>query len=280
MRLRLKAKLNWATAGYILAGIAMLLAFLYLRFPGEAFTDYVKALTAQNPWSLLSSDTIRPIFPPGLALANVTIGDRGYPDANIRLDDLSVRPGGLSLLMGRLTLLLAAKGYGGDATGRIDFPKLLSLGGPLNAGANLRDVRIEKCAWLQDALARQVTGMLQGTVSLSGTMEAPNNMTWNADFTLTNGVFPLTDGFLDIKKIDFSKIEGKFAFQNGTMRITQLALTGEKLRVSLKGNILVADLFPESRIDLSGTIELPGQGSRRLTLNISGTIDNPKTRLM
>jgi type II secretion system protein N len=278
--MRLKAKLNGAIAGYILAGIAMLFVCLYLRFPGEALADYVKAFAARYPGSLLSIDKIRPTFPPGLALANVTIGDRDHPEATLRMDDLSVRPGGLSLLMGRLTLLLTAKGYGGEATGRVDFSRLFSLGGPLSAGASLRDVRIEKCAWLQEALARQVTGTLQGTVSLSGTMEALNNMTGNVDFTLTNGVYPLIDGFLDVKKIDFSKIEGKLSFLNGAIKITQLTLTGEKLRVSLKGNILMANEFPESRIDLSGTIELPGQGSKRLTLNISGTIDNPKTRLM
>ncbi len=276
----MKLKPNWAIAGYILAGIAMLLACLYLRFPGEALKDYVKALAAQNPGSMLSIEEIRPAFPPGLALANVTIGDRDHPDATFRIDDLSVRPGVLSLLKGRLTILLAAKGYRGEASGRVDFSRLFSLGGPLAAGATLRDVRIEKCAWLQDALARQVTGTLQGTVSLSGTMEALNNAAWNVDFTLANGVFPLVDGFFDFKKIDFSKIEGKLSFQNGTMKITQLTLTGEKLRLSLKGNILIANEFPESRIDLSGTIELPGQGSKRLTLNISGTIDNPKTRLM
>ncbi len=278
--MRLKVKPNWAIAGYILACIAMLLACLYLRFPGEALADYVKALAAQNPESLLSIDKIRPTFPPGLALENVTIGYRDPPSATLRLEDLSLRPGVLSLLKGQLTILLAAKGYGGEARGQVDFSKLFSLGGPLAAGVTLRDVRIEKCAWLQEALARQVTGTLQGTVSLSGTMETPNNMTGNVDFTLTNGVYPLIDGFLDIKKIDFSKIEGKFSFLNGAMKITQLTLTGEKLRVSLKGNILIANEFPESRIDLSGTIELPGQGSKRLTLNISGTIDNPKTRLM
>jgi type II secretion system protein N len=278
--MRMKLKLNWAIAGYILAGIVMLFVCLYLRFPGEAFADYVKALSSQYPGSLLSIDTIRPTFPPGLALANVTIGDRDHPDATLRIDDLSVRPGGLSLLKGRLTILLTAKSYGGEATGRVDFSRLFSLGGPLAAGATLRDVRIEKCAWLQDALARQVTGTLQGNVSFSGTMEALSNVTGNVDFTLTNGVFPLTDGFFDFKKIDFSKIEGKLSFLNGAMKITQLTLTGEKLRVSLKGNILIADEFPESRIDLSGTIEFPGQGSKRLTLNISGTIDNPKTRLM
>jgi hypothetical protein len=39
-------KLNRAIAGYILAGIAMLLIFLYLRFPGEALRDYVTAVAA------------------------------------------------------------------------------------------------------------------------------------------------------------------------------------------------------------------------------------------
>lgn len=278
--MRLRLKLNRAIAGYILAGIAMLLVCLYLRFPGEALKDYMQALAAQYPGSLLSIDKIRPSFPPGLALANVTIGFGGHPEATVHADDLSVRPGGFSLLKGQLTILMAARGYGGEARGRLDFSRLFSLREPLAAGATLRDVRIEKCAWLQEALARQVTGTLQGTVSFSGTTEALKNMTGNVDFTLTNGAYPLVEGFFDFKKIDFSKVEGKLAFLNGTMKITQLTLTGEKLRASLKGNILIADEFQKSQIDLTGTIELPAQGSKRLTLTISGTLDNPKTRLM
>ncbi len=276
----MRSKSNRAIAGYILAGIAMLLFFLYLRFPGEALTDYVKAAAAQDPRALISLDTIRPSFPPGLSASNVTIGDRGRPEATLHADILSVRPRGFSLLRGELAFLIAAKGYGGEARGRVDFPRLFSLRGPLSAEATLRDVRIERCAWLQEALARRITGTLQGTVSLNGTKETLKNSTGNVDFTLTNGVFPLADGFLDFKKIDFSRIEGKLRILNGTIKITQLTLTGETLRASLKGNILIADEFRESRIDLSGTIEMPAQGNRRLTLNISGTLDNPKTRLM
>lgn len=276
----MKPKLNLAIAGYILAGIAILFVCLYLRFPGETLTDYVKAVAAQHPRALLSLDNIQPSFPPGLSAANVTIGDRNRPDATLHADLLSVRPRVLSLLKGELAVLLAAKGYGGEASGRVDFTRLFSLQGPLAAEATLRDVRIERCAWLQEALARRVTGTLQGAVSFSGTMEAMKNMTGNVDFTLTNGVFPLIDGFLNFKKIDFSRIEGKLSLQSGTMKITQLTLTGELLRASLKGNILIADEFRESRIDLTGTIEMPAQGNRRLTLNISGTLDDPKTRLM
>jgi type II secretion system protein N len=273
-------KLNRAIAGYILAGIAMLVVCLYLRFPGEALTDYVRAFAAQYTQSLLSIDKIRPTFPPGLALANVTVGFRGHPDATLHADDLSVRPGVFSLLRGRLAILLTAKGYGGEARGRVDFSRLFSLRGPLSAEAILRDVRIEKCAWLKEALARQVTGTLQGTVSFSGTVESLKNVTGNVDFTLTNGAYPLIDGFLDFKKIDFSKIEGKLSFLNGTMKITRLTLTGEKLRASLKGNILIADEFQDSQIDLNGTIEIPMQNNKRVTLTISGTLGNPKTRFM
>jgi type II secretion system protein N len=273
-------KLNRAIAGYILAGIAMLVVCLYLRFPGEALSDYVRAFAAQYTQSLLSIDKIRPTFPPGLALANVTVGFRGHPDATLHADDLSVRPGVFSLLRGRLAILLTAKGYGGEARGRVDFSRLFSLRGPLSAEAILRDVRIEKCAWLKEALARQVTGTLQGTVSFSGTVESLKNVTGNVDFTLTNGAYPLIDGFLDFKKIDFSKIEGKLSFLNGTMKITRLTLTGEKLRASLKGNILIADEFQDSQIDLNGTIEIPMQNNKRVTLTISGTLGNPKTRFM
>lgn len=267
-------------AGYILAGIAMLLACLYLRFPGEALTEYVKTVAARHPLSFVSLDAIRPTFPPGLTATNITVGFSGRPDATLHADLLSVRPRVLSLLKGELALLLTAKGYGGEVRGRGDFSRLFSLRGPLVAEATLRDVRIERCAWLQTALARRITGTLQGTVSLSGTTEAMKNMAGSVDFTLTSGVFPLIDGFLDFKQIDFSRIEGKLSMLNGTMKITQLTLTGEMLRASLKGNILIADEFQDSRIDLTGTIEMPTQGNRRLTLNISGTLDDPKTRLM
>lgn len=275
----MQLKPNRRMAGYILAGMALFALCLYLRFPGEALTDYLKA-AARSHRTVLSLEPVHPSFPPGLRAANVTVGFPGRPEATLQADVLRVRPRGLSLIKGELALLLAAKGYGGEASGRIDFTRRFSLRGPINAEATLRDLRIERCGWLQDALARRVTGTLRGTLSFSGSVEAMKSMTGSADFTLTNGIFPLIDGFLDIKKIDFSRIEGKISLQNGTMKITQLTLTGDLLRASLKGNILLADEFRGSQIDITGTIEMPAQGNRRLTLHIGGTLDDPKTRLM
>jgi type II secretion system protein N len=277
----MKLRINRAIAGYILAGVAMLVLLLYLRFPGETVTDYVKAVAAvRHPEMLLSIDTVQPAIPPGMELANVTAGFRGRPEATLHADRLSVRPGWLSLFRGRLAFLGSAEGYGGEARGRVDYANIFSLQGPLSAEANFREIRIEKCAWLRDAMARQITGTLKGAVSFSGAAEALKNGTGNLDFTLTNGSYQLLESLFGFDRIDFNKVDAKVSFRNGALKITGLTLNGEKIRISLKGNILLADDIRESRIDLNGTIEIPLQGNKRVTLAIGGTLGNPKTKFL
>ena len=267
--------------GYILAGVAMLILLLYLRFPGGAVTETIKAEAATRyPGLLLSIDTAQPAIPPGVTLENVTAGFRGRPEATLHADSLGIRPGWLSLLRGRLALVMAAEGYGGDIRGQVEFANIFSVKGPLSAELNIRDIRIEKCAWLRDALVRQITGTLKGSATFSGAGESLKNGTGNIDFTLTNGSYQLLESLLGFERIDFNKVDAKVSFRNGALKIAGLTLNGEKLRISLKGNILLADDFRESQIDLNGSIELPMQGNKRVTLAISGTLGNPKTRFM
>jgi type II secretion system protein N len=274
-------KLNRKVAGYLLAGIAMLLLFLYIRFPSEALLNYLKATVgARYPKSLLTIEALRPSFPPGILLTNVTFGFGDLPEATFHADNLSVSPGWLFLPRGRLAVNMEAEGYGGEASGQVRISRPFSLQGPFTAEATFREVRIDKCAWLREILSRQITGTLGGAISFNGTTEALNNGAGNIEFTLTNGAYPLLESFIGINKIDFSKVDVKLSLRSGVLRITQFTLAGEKLRCSLKGNIRLADNFQESQIDLNGTIELPMQGNKRMTLSISGTISNPKTRFI
>lgn len=277
----MRLRMNRAIAGYILAGVAMLALLLYLRFPGETVTDYVKAVAAvRYPGMLLSIDTVQPAIPPGVELVNVTTGFRGRPEATLHADRLAIRPGWLSLFRGRLAFLLTAEGYSGEFRGRVDYADIFSLRGPLSAEANFREIRIEKCAWLRDALSHQITGTLKGSASFSGVAEALKNGTGNLDFTLTNGTYQLLESLFGFDRLDFNKVDAKISFRNGALKITGLTLNGEKLRISLKGNILLADDIRDSQIDLNGTIELPLQNNKRVTLAISGTLGNPKTRFL
>jgi type II secretion system protein N len=277
----MRLRINRAMVGYPLAGIAMLLIFLYLRFPGEALTDYVKAsVAARYPGVTLLIDTIQPSFPPGLALSDVTVSARDRQDALFHADDLTIRPGGLALLGGRLAVIARAASYGGEVRGNVEFSRLFSVQGPLTATVDIRNLRIDKWVWLRELFVRQITGTLKGSIAFSGTAGALKNGTGTVDFTLTNGTYPLQESFLGLEKIDYSRVEGKASFRNGALKITQLTLTGDKLRCSLKGNILLADDFQASQIDLNGTIELPLMGNKRVTLAISGTIGKPQSRVM
>ena len=277
----MRFRINRAIIGYPLAGIAMLLIFLYLRFPGEALTDYVKAtVAARYPGATLSIDTIQPSFPPGFALSDIAVGLRDRPDAILRADGLTIRPGGLALLRGRVAVIAAAECYGGKARGEVEFSRPFSLQGPLTAAVDIRNLRVDKWTWLRELFVRQITGTLKGVIDFSGTAGALKNGTGTVDFTLTNGSYPLQESFLGLDRIDYSRVEGKASFRNGALKVTQLTLTGDKLRCSLKGNILLADDFQASQIDLNGTIELPLMGNKRVTLAISGTIGNPKSRVI
>ncbi len=273
----MRPKMNRALVGYILAGVAMLVLFLYLRFPGEVVTETIRAAAAPVTLSL---DTVRPAIPPGIHLEKITAGFQGRPEATLQADRLTIRSGLLSLLRGRFAFLLAAEGYGGEVRGRIEFSNIFSVQGPFSAAANFREIRIEQCAWLRETLARRITGTLKGSVSFGGGAEALKNGTGNLDFTLTNGAWPLLENLFGFDRIEFNKIDARIRFQNGALKITELTLNGEKLRMALKGNVLLSDDIQESRIDLNGTIEMPGQGNRRVTLAVSGTLGNPRTRFM
>ncbi len=277
----MKLKMNWAIAGYVLAGIAMLVLFLYLRFPGETVKAYVKAMAAvRNPQMLLSIDTVQPATLPGIALENITIGFQGRPEATLHADRLTIRAGWLALLRGRIAFILAAEGYGGVLKGHVEFADFFSLHGPLSAEANFREIRIEKCAWLKDALVRQITGTLQGSAAFSGAPETLKNGTLNIEFTLMNGTYPLQESFFGFDRIDFNRVDAKISIRNGALKIAGLTLKGEKINCSLKGNVLFADDIRDSQIDLTGTIEIPVEKNKRVTLAISGTLGNPKTKFL
>ena len=163
---------------------------------------------------------------------------------------------------GALTLLMAAEGYGGEAKGRIDFHDSFPFRGRSPRGRTSGT-----------SGSRSAPGCARHGPPDDGNAErrpvfrrnggGPEKRDGKSRFHADERHLPLLESFLGFEKIDFSKVEGKASFRNGALKITQLTLTGEKLRCSLKGNIILADDFQDSRIDLNGTIEIPMQDNSR-----------------
>lgn len=276
----MKLKRYRSGAGYVLVGICMLIAMLYLRFPSEALRDWLKtAAMTRYPGLQISIGAVRPSFPPGLGLENVAVSLNEHAEALLQTNRLAVRPSGLNLLRGRLVLLTSAQGYGGKLQSETAFSRF-SLAGPFSLEATFRDLRVERSAWLREFLARQVTGVLRGHITFNGVVEALHNGTGTLDFTLANGSYPLLENIFGFEKLDFSRIDGKASFRGGTLRIAQVTLTADNLRCTLKGDILLADNLQASKLSLSGAVDLPGQVNRRLTVTIDGTLGNPRLRFL
>ena len=102
---------------------------------------------------------------------NATAGFRGRPEATLHADRLILQPGWLSLFRGRFAWISDGGGLRRRGPGARRLCRLFTFRGPLSAEANFREIRIEKCAWLRDALARQITGTLKGSFSFSGAAE-------------------------------------------------------------------------------------------------------------
>ena len=270
-----------AVVGYILAGMAMLVLFLYLRFPEKIVKDFIEsAASARCPGIRLSLGTTRPAIPPGLRLEPVEAVFPAHPGETLRADRLTVRPAWPPLFRGRFAFLAEAESYGGRIRGRIDFQNILAVKGPFTATADFGDIRLEKCAWLRETLARQAAGTLKGSAYFNHAGESLQNGTGNLMFTLTNVNWPLTEPLFGFSRLDFSRVEATIGFRNGSLKITELFLDGNRLKIALKGDVILSDNLPESRIDLNGTLEMPGQGNRRVKVAIGGTLRSPQTRFM
>ena len=267
--------------GYALAGILMLLVFLYLRFPGDAVKNYLKAsVAARQPGILFVLDSIGPTVPPGIALENLTIGLRDRPEAALHVNRLAFSPGWLSAVQGKAAVVATASLYGGEIKGHGELAKPFSRRGPFTAIVRFEGLRLEKCLLLQDFFSRQISGTLRGSFTANGDAGPLKNVSGKLDAVLANGSYQLLENFAGFDKIAFSRIDLKMEIKGGALKISNITVNGDKIRIALKGNILLAGDLQESRLDLTGSVEMQGAGGRRIPITIGGVWGNPTVKLL
>ncbi|MDQ5986800.1 MAG: hypothetical protein CSYNP_02533 [Syntrophus sp. SKADARSKE-3] len=275
MRLKLKLKINRTIAGYGLAGVLILSIMLYLRFPGDIIKDYIiTAIAARNPDAVLTMGSVSPSFPPGISFTNVTLGFRDNPTATLQVQKATLSVDYLGFFQGRWDALLEGNAYGGILTGHIP------LSGEPKGEWAVNNIPLEKIAYLKERLHRQMIGKLKGTFKYKGSFLNAAGGSAQIGFTIAGGVYPLLAPFAGIDKLEFTRIDGEMALQNGTLKITKFKLTGDKVRCDLTGQIGLNLLDMESStLELLSVIDIPGQQGRKLNLAIAGTVGNPAVRI-
>ncbi len=255
---------------YTIYGMLITAVFLYLRFPSDSAGRYIRSIVAgRNPNVVLSFDSVRPYFPPGIRLHSLSVGFKNKPGSTLKADVAKVRPALLNLLSGRLALLLSANAYEGHIKADIGFTNRFSYKGPVRINAGLDKINIGKCAYIKAISGRQMDGKLGGTLSYNGSLG-----TGSARFTLLDGNIQLLGDIFGLKELDFDKIEVDMTLKNRALKITGLDITGKQLSGSFTGNIFLDKDIMQSRLAIKGDLKIPALG-RKVSTTLKGTVSKP-----
>ena len=128
---------------------------IYYLFPSDAVKKYIAFnLNRANPELNITIDNIKPVFPPGLRLYNVSI----YRLSNLLLEakQIKITPGLLSLFRPKTTFFFKAEAYEGLLES-FSFKSIVA-----EVAMNNQKIQISNCIIKGD----QADGMISGSVNL------------------------------------------------------------------------------------------------------------------
>jgi type II secretion system protein N len=253
-------------------------AFLYLLFPSDSVGRYVRSVVADSNLNVaLSFDSVRPCFPPGIRLHNLSVDFKNKPGSTLKADVAKMRPALLNLLSGKLALLLNADAYEGHIKADIGFANRFSGKNPVRVNARLDKINIGKCAYIKAASGREIDGRLGGTMSYNGKWDGVINGAGSARFTLLDGNIQLLKSVFGFDGLAFDKVEAELTLKNRTLKITGLNLTGKQISGSFTGNIFLDSDIMQSRLAIKGDLKIPAL-DRKVSTTLKGTVSRPIPR--
>ena len=258
--------------------------FIYYLFPSDAVKKYIAFnLNRANPELNITIDNIKPVFPPGLRLYNVSL----YRLSNLLLEakQIKITPGLLSLFRPKTTFFFKAEAYEGLLEGRADI-----MANKLMINADLSGVRTKDMSVVQNLSNRKISGMLSGKVTYTGNREFAGTV--NAKLTLSNCEVELLTPVFNLESFSFESIVAEVAMNNQKIQINECIIKGDQADGMISGSVNLKNPLGKSVLDLTGTIKphhllinnlqksfpvksLLKTGKSGLPIRLYGTIDQP-----
>ena len=258
--------------------------FIYYLFPSDAVKKYIAFnLNKANPELNITIDNIKPVFPPGLRLYNVSL----YRLSNLLLKakQIKITPGFLSLFRPKTTFFFKAEAYEGILEGRADI-----MANKLMINADLSGVRTKDMSVVQNLANRKISGMLSGKVRYSGNREFAGTV--NAKLTLLNCEVELLTPVFNLESFSFESIAADVTINNRKIQINECIIKGNQADGEISGSVNLKNPLGKSFLNLTGTIKphhllienlqksfpvksLLKTGKSGLPISLYGTIDQP-----
>ena len=272
----LKNKVIWFT----LYGIFITVMFLYLLFPSDIVKSKLEEAVNSSDF-ILKTESLKPSLPLGVQLKNITINSASTGNMSFQGDVLDLQLNPASFFQKNKYIKLSGKAYKGSFAGQIGLASFSKMDELKEGNLEFQNIDLgEGVSFIKPLLGAEVTGKAKGSLAYTSAGEGGKNSSGAVALFLTKGSFPLTEPFLGINHIDFERGEMQGKLQNGTLSMEKLEIVGPQINCFLKGEIILADAFKSSRLNLKGTMEILGKNKAKMNVTISGTPDRPVIRYL
>jgi type II secretion system protein N len=263
--------------GFTLYGIVITGVFLYLLFPSEIIQSRLED-ALQSSHLTLKSESLKPSLPLGFKFRNISVGSASWGASPFQADWLDLQFNPLSFFQKNKSIGLSGKAYGGKFKGKLGFASF-SKPDPLHeANVSLQNININRFALLKTLMGKDVSGLAQGTLNVADAAKGVSSATGSVNLVFTKGFYSLAEPFLGMSRIDFDTVEIKARLRDGGFKLEKFTVSGPQIRCTFKGDIALAALFKDSRLNLTGELEILGQNKARMNVTIVGTLANPEMR--
>jgi len=264
---------KWIT--YTIYGILITAVFLYLRFPSDSVEKHIRSIVARNNSDVVVSfDSVRPCFPPGIRLHMLSVDFKNKPGLTFKADVAKIRPVLLNLLSGKLKVLLNADAYEGHIKTDIGFTNRFSSKGPVMIKTEFKDINLEKCSFIKAVTDRRVNGRLSGSLLYDGKYDRFISSAGSAELTIIDGNIELLKNMFGFDALAFDKAEAELTLKDRTIKINGLDITGKQLSGSFTGDLFLDREIMQTRLAIKGNIKIPAL-DRKFSTTLKGTVAKP-----
>lgn len=268
----LKKKALWFT----LYGIFITLVFLYLLFPSDIAKGALEKAVNSSDF-ILKAGSLKPSLPCGFKMKDFTLSSGSSAVTFFQGDLLDVQFNPVNFFQKNKNIGLGGKAYGGKFSGRFNLASFSRVYPPPEGNLKFENIDLGKYVFLKTLLGKEITGKANGNGAYTVRNSADGNFSGTISLLLAKGSYPLAEPFLGLNRIDFDRGEIKAQLESGTLRLEKLHISGQQIDCSLSGDILLADVFKNSRLNLKGEMIISDR-KVRMNITIEGTLANPSLR--
>lgn len=271
---------------YLLAGAF----FLYYLFPSETIKGYIESNFNLLDLPLnLSILQVKPAFPPGINLKNARIKHQN--SIIFDADTTKITPKLFTLMGDNPIFHVQSNANGGTINGRIYIDRLESSG-QLKVDTQLSGVMIKNNPALNNLLNLKISGVLDGRIIYASKKLSADMI--EAALSVADCRIELLASFLNLKRFAFKSIKTGFSANTARVKIKECVFNGDQFDGSVSGSITLRNPSKDSKINLSGTLELHPEflavlsksfplnlfsaklkAGNRITFRLGGTLESP-----